>query len=106
MKKYKAFVYMFYAMDKSYSDNPNEKLGNYLSGLNPFLFEEEGSADPAEYEEFKKRYTIYFKNKNQTTEEIYNFCKTYLSQNAPKIALAAFEKTEKAEWVDVFDSVP
>lgn len=36
MNIYKSFVYMFYALDAIYDENPNDELGNYLSGLNPF----------------------------------------------------------------------
>ena len=59
MNIYKSFVYMFYALDAIYDENPNDELGNYLSGLNPFLFDDEGSADPAEYEEFKEKPLIF-----------------------------------------------
>jgi len=65
---------MFYALDAIYDENPNDELGNYLSGLNPFLFDDEGSADPAEYEEFKEAYAEQFGDKEPTTSEIYEFC--------------------------------
>jgi len=79
MNIYKSFVYMFYALDAIYDENPNDELGNYLSGLNPFLFDDEGSADPAEYEEFKEAYAEQFGDKEPTTSEIYEFCRGYLS---------------------------
>ena len=103
MNIYKSFVYMFYALDAIYDENPNEELGNYLSGLNPFLFDDEGSADPAEYEEFKEAYANKFGDKEPTTSEIYEFCRGYLSKNAPKKAVEAFNEFEKDDWIASFD---
>ena len=103
MNIYKPFVYMFYALDAVYDEEPCEELGNYLSGLNPFWFDDEGSADPAEYEEFKEAYVNHFGNKEAATLEIYEFCKEYLSKNAPKKAIQAFMKFEKDDWIKFFD---
>ena len=103
MNIYKAFVYMFYALDAMYDENPNEELGNYLSGLNPFLFEDEGSADPAEYEEFKSAYIKHFGDSEPSPLEVYEFCKSYISDNAPKEAIVAFEQVEKPDWITSFE---
>ena len=103
MNIYKSFVYMFYALDAIYDENPNDELGNYLSGLNPFLFDDEGSADPAEYEEFKEAYAEQFGDKEPTTSEIYEFCRGYLSKNAPQKAIEAFNEFEKDDWITSFD---
>ena len=103
MNIYKSFVYMFYALDAIYDENPNDELGNYLSGLNPFLFDDESSADPAEYEEFKEAYAEQFGDKEPTTSEIYEFCRGYLSKNAPQKAIEAFDEFEKDDWITSFD---
>ena len=103
MNIYKSFVYMFYALDAIYDEKPNDELGNYLSGLNPFWFDDEGSADPAEYEEFKEAYEEQFGDKDPTASEIYEFCREYLSKNAPEKAVEAFDKVEKVDWIVSFD---
>lgn len=103
MKAYKSFVYMFYALDAIYDENPNEELGNYLSGLNPFLFDDEGSADPAEYEDFKETYAKQFGDKEVATSDIYEFCKDYLTKKAPEKAVDAFNQIKKEEWIESFD---
>ena len=103
MNIYKAFVYMFYAMDAVYDNNSSKTLGNYLSGLNPFLFNDESSADPAEYEKFKKEYIFAFKESTPTSSEVYDFCTTYLSKYAPKAAYDAFKKVEKGKWTSSFE---
>ncbi len=100
---YKAFVFMFYALDAIYDENPNENLGMYLSGLNPFLFNDEGSAVPCEYLDFSKDFTKHFGEAIPKTEEIYDFCKSYLIKNAPKEAVDAFGQIDKANWIMAFE---
>ncbi len=96
---YDVFVLMFDALDAMYDENPSEVLGNYLSGLNPFLFDDEGSAVPAEYENFKQAFFKHFNDKEPTAEESYVFCKDYLNLNAPKEANIAFDKINKDDWI-------
>ena len=103
MNVYKSFIYMFYALDAIYDESPNDELGDYLSGLNPFWFDDEGSADPAEYEEFKESYINTFGEKEPATDEIYEFCKKYLDKNAPQKAIDAFNQIEKSDWIESFE---
>jgi len=103
MNIHKSFVFMFYALDAIYDENPNEELGNYLSGLNPFLFDDEGSADPAEYEGFRKAYENYFGDRAVDASDIYEFCKEYLTKNAPQKAVEAFSQIEKSDWIASFE---
>lgn len=102
MNIYKSFVYMFYALDAIYDECPDEELGNYLSGLNPFLFDDESSANPAEYEAFEKCRINQFGDKEPVASEIYEFCREYLAKNAPEKAIEAFDKIEKDEWIESF----
>ncbi len=99
MLMYDVFVLMFDALDSMYDEEPNEILGNYLSGLNPFLFDDEGSADPAEYEEFKVAFLKQFQEIEATPEATYDFCKNYLTLNAPKEVNVAFDKIDKDDWI-------
>ncbi|MBQ6895319.1 MAG: hypothetical protein IJN40_07485 [Clostridia bacterium] len=99
MLVYDVFVLMFDALDVMYDEAPNEILGNYLSGLNPFWFNDEGSADPAEYEEFKEVFLKQFSNKEPSPEETYIFCKDYLKLKAPKEVNVAFSKINKDDWI-------
>lgn len=99
MAVYDVFILMFDALDTIYDEEPNDSLGNYLSGLNPFLFEGRGSADPAEYDEFKAAYMKFFEEKEPTAEKTFSFCKEYLKKNAPKEVINAFEKIEIDDWI-------
>lgn len=103
MSVYDVYVLMFDALDTIYDEAPNMELGNYLSGLNPFLFEGEGSADPAEYDEFKDAYMKVFENDIPTAENTFSFCRDYLDKNAPKEVINAFEKINIEDWIYSFD---
>lgn len=52
--KFDLFCMIYYLLDSWYEHNTDEKLGNYLSDANPFVFDGEGSADPTVYDEFCK----------------------------------------------------
>jgi len=62
MNNFELFTMMFFTLDIQYKKyNDNEDLANYLSSLNPFLWNDCRSADPAyfsEFEEFMKGKTI------------------------------------------------
>lgn len=47
-----AFLTLFKLLDKAYDESKNRSLGSLLGSMNPDLFEESISADPAVYEDF------------------------------------------------------
>lgn len=102
MNKYQIFIALFYVLDAEYDECKDERLGNYLSGMNPFLFKGEGSADPAIYSEFSS----IFKTKIGTVEEeleyneAYDFVKCYLGKINNTIVLNYFLKTSKDTWIN------
>ena len=98
MNAYETFILMFYALDAIYDENPNEALGDYLSGLNPFLFQGEGSADPAEFEEFNSEYKKKYAKSTISSEEAYNFCKAYLTTHANGKIVDAFLQITLETW--------
>ena len=48
----KAYLSMFYVIDAYYSAYPSDPVGSLLGDLNPFLFKDTISADPAAYDDF------------------------------------------------------
>jgi hypothetical protein len=90
---------MFYGLDDQYDLNQNEKLGNFLSAMNPFLFKGEGSADPAIYEKFKGEYESCFSNEC-TVEDGYYFVKEWLKKQNNVELNNAFEKITIEEWIE------
>lgn len=52
--RFDLFCMIYYLLELCYDDNNEEDLGEYLSDANPFIFDDEGSADPAIYNEFSE----------------------------------------------------
>lgn len=96
MDSFELFKMIFYALDNQYDENPNEELGDWLSSMNPFLFEGIGSAVPDVYLDFKKMFDQQF-NKC-TAEEGYQFAKDYLKVLANEEAIKAFQKVSLEDW--------
>lgn len=55
MNRFELYCMVFYVLDAEWDDNHSEKLGEFLSAANPFLFADIGSADPAIYADFCKK---------------------------------------------------
>ena len=47
-----SYLAAFQILDEIFDDTQNEKLGNLLSGMNPYLFSDSMSADPATWHEW------------------------------------------------------
>jgi hypothetical protein len=99
MTCYELYKMMFYGLDDQYDLNKNEKLGKFLSAMNPFLFKGEGSADPSIYEKFKVEYESNF-SKECTIEEGYYFAKEWLKKQNNVELNNAFEKITIEEWIE------
>ena len=52
MNKFELFTIVFYWLDAYYDDSTDDRLINQLSDMNPFIWKDIGSADPAVYIEF------------------------------------------------------
>lgn len=69
----------------------SEKAGDYLSDVNPFLFEGNGSADPAVYDEFEKAFKKEFKTDRIYKTTAYNWLKRYTVEMKNDAVKEAFE---------------
>ena len=49
INKFELYCMVFYVLDTEWDENKNPQLGEFLSGANPFLFDDIGSADPTIY---------------------------------------------------------
>ena len=61
-------------LNKQWEINHDETLGNFISGMNPYLWEEETSADPAVYDEFLE----FMNNKTIGADYGYHLVNDYL----------------------------
>ena len=56
LNTYTSFKLLDYALDSVFDETKEEGLGEFCSNMTPFLFSEEGSADPAIYSNYKKHF--------------------------------------------------
>ena len=52
MNKFELFTMIYFWLDKYYENTTDDRILNQLSEMNPFLWKDIGSADPAVYSEF------------------------------------------------------
>ena len=105
MNSYRLFILMFNALDFIYDKKPNRELGNYLSGLNPFLFEGENSAIICEYEEFREKFHKMFSKNVDDAMQAFEFCLDFIKKSNVKQAIKAFDNFDKNQWISVFNEI-
>lgn len=93
MNKFELFCMIFYALDSVWEDNPEEALGEYLSGANPFMFEDLGSAIPEVYDTFCKVIVS-----EVDVSESYDKACSYIDYLNNFAVSDAFARISKEEW--------
>lgn len=74
MNTFEFFSLIFFLLDNCWDNNKNPELGKFLSGMNPYAWETEDSADPSWYEEFK----TFMKDKSLGNDNGFQLAKEYL----------------------------
>ena len=95
MNKYELYCMVFYVLDAEWDENKNPQLGEFLSGANPFLFDDIGSADPTIYEKFCE-----IVNGNITVENSYGIASKQISELGNEVVSSAFSTINENEWVE------
>lgn len=101
MDSYKLYKVLFYALDSVWDNTKNEELGNCLSGMNPFLFKDVGSADSAYYSSFKEKFDAKFQS-SCTIEEGYEFCRDYIKDLNNDALIEAFNCKTLEDWIKAY----
>lgn len=86
---------VFYVLDAECNENKNPQLGEFLSGANPFLFDDIGSADPTIYE---KIYEIV--DDIITVENSYSIASKYIQSLETKWFLQRFRQSTKTSGLN------
>lgn len=94
MTKFELFVMIYYALDAYYEENVSEEINNFLSDMCPFTFADEGSADPAVYDEFCDFIKV---DKVEIEDSFEMACKYIKWINQPYVTIA-FEWVTKEDW--------
>lgn len=100
MKIFEVYKNFFYALDYVYDNYKNKELGNFLSEANPFLFNDEGSADSCIYYEFKKIFLEDNKNEDISEKDVYNWIVKYINKLDNSIVKEAFSKISFEMWIN------
>ena len=95
MKQFELFTMIFYALDAVWNDTKDYELGQFLSGANPFLFLDIGSADPAVYADFQTKTP-----ESVEIKESYDVAVEYLKTLKNDNFVDAFLSISKEEWED------
>ena len=93
MNKFELFTMIFYTLNHYWKDNKSEELGRFLSDMNPFLFDDIGSAVPDVYLNFCE-----YINADITIENSFHFAKEYISNIALPYVNEAFAWVDESEW--------
>ena len=99
MIDFELFSLLYFALDAQYDEQKtkDEELGQFLSEINPFLWKEESSADPAYFVEFQQ----FMKDKQIGDDYGYALALEYLMtekfyEGIPQY----FSKISKEEWIE------
>ena len=95
MNRFELYCMVFYVLDAEWDENKNPQLGEFLSGANPFLFDDIGSADPTIYEKFCE-----IVDGNITVENSYGIASKYISELGNEVVSSAFSTIDENEWVE------
>ena len=86
---------IFYVLDAEWDETKNPQLGEFLSGANPFLFDDIGSADPAVYEKFCEAVDDPI-----PVETSYEIASKYIAKIGNNVVSSAFSTIDEKEWIE------
>ena len=95
MNRLELYRMIFYALDAQWEENGKRELGDFLSRANPFLFADEGSADPAVYADFCRRIP-----ESIPIEKSYEIARGYVQTLGNAAIADAFSGVDEQEWLE------
>lgn len=117
MTKYEILLCIYVYLEKAWRENQNksEEYLYYISNLNPYIWQGEGTADPAYYQDFLKICNSYFTEPECTLEDGFHYAKNYLdeynikernefSSNIDEV-ISVFSKCTISEWHRIYDEL-
>lgn len=94
MNRFELFTMVFHTLNHSWELNRTESVGNFLSEMNPFLWDDIGSADPAIYDEFSK----FIKTDSISIDDSYTIASKYIESLKNEEITKAFSCIAEKEW--------
>ena len=97
MNKFELFTMIFMALDADWDDTHDEELGQFLSGMNPYLFKEVTSAVPSVFMDFED----VIGNQEITIENSFELAQKYIATVDVNAVQDSFNLLEKEQWMNV-----
>jgi len=95
MNKFELYCMIFYVLDADWDETKDPAVGEYLSGANPFVFSDIGSADPAVFAHF-----CDVIDEEITVENSFSLAGKYIADLKHLSLSKAFQSINKDEWID------
>ena len=95
MNKFELFTLIYFWLSRYYKDETDDRIINQLSEMNPFIWADIGSADPAVYIE----YCAFLGEKEISLENSLSIAKDYVKTIDYVDVTAAFKNIDPEEWI-------
>ena len=99
MNKFELFTIIYYWLDNYYKDSKDDMIIDQLSDMNPFVWEEIGSADPAVYD----KYCDFIGDRTINSDNSLEIAKGYVATITYADMNEAFENVDTARWLKGID---
>lgn len=117
MTKYEVLLCIYYYLDKEYfaDKNKSEEYIYYISNVNPDIWADDGTADPAYYAIYLEICKAFFPEEECSVEDGFRYAKRYLdeynvyehekfSSNIDEV-VEVFGRCTLSEWKQVYEFV-
>ena len=94
MNKFELFTLIYFWLSRYYKDATDDRIINQLSEMNPFIWADIGSADPAVYIE----YCAFLGARKISLENSLSIAKDYVKTIDYVDVTAAFENIDPEDW--------
>lgn len=114
MTKYEILLCIYSYLDKQWltDKDKSEEYIYYIGNLNPYIWADDGTADPAYYEIFMEIFNRFFAGNECSVQDGLMYAKKYIkeynviehqeySYNIDEV-VEVFDKCTFSEWVDIY----
>lgn len=117
MTKYEILLCIYYYLDNAYWENMNKsnEYIYYISNVNPELWKDGGTADPAYYVDFLEICNSFFKESECSVQDGFYYAKKYLDEynvyehtkyhSDIDEVVDVFSKCTLSEWNKIYECV-
>ncbi|MBQ3334659.1 MAG: hypothetical protein IJG85_03580 [Eubacteriaceae bacterium] len=96
MTEFELYIMIFQALDHYWDKHQGEALGMFLSGMNPFLFQGEGSAVPDYYISYQR----FIGGRTITVRNSFDLAMAYIKDLDKDYITEAFAWVERDAWME------